>query len=73
MVNPVPVSEAEVMVTGAVPLEVSVTGRVVGVFRVTLPNARLAGLTVRFGLVTTVLAPVPLRFTTALLLVEESL
>jgi hypothetical protein len=32
------------MVTGAVPVEVSVTGNVVGVFTVTLPNATLAGL-----------------------------
>jgi len=34
------------MVTGAVPVEVNVTGSVVGVFNVTLPNARLVGLTV---------------------------
>jgi len=69
----VPLSEAELMVTGAVPLEVSVTGRVVGVFSVTLPKATLVGLTVKVGLVTTVLVPVPLRLTTAVLLVEESL
>src|SRR6204780_1184749 len=37
------------MVTGAVPLELSVTGNVVGVFSVTLPNARLAGLMVNVG------------------------
>jgi hypothetical protein len=34
------------MVTGAVPVEVNVTGSVDGVFTVTLPNARLAGLIV---------------------------
>ncbi len=38
----------ELMVTGAVPLELSVTGNVVGVFNVTLPNARLAGLMVNW-------------------------
>jgi len=48
-VKPVPDSVAELMVTGAVPLEVSVTGNVVGVFTVTLPNARLAGLMVSVG------------------------
>jgi hypothetical protein len=37
------------MVTGAVPVEVSVTGSVDGVFTVTLPNARLAGLMVNVG------------------------
>ena len=48
-VKPVPVNAAELMVTGAVPLELSVTGNVVGVFSVTLPNARLAGLMVSVG------------------------
>jgi hypothetical protein len=48
-VKPVPVNAAELMVTGAVPLELSVTGNVVGVFSVTLPNARLAGLMVNVG------------------------
>ena len=47
--KPVPVNAAELMVTGAFPLEVSVTGKVVGVFNVTLPNARLAGLMVSVG------------------------
>ena len=37
------------MVTGAFPVELSVTGKVVGVFTVTLPNARLVGLTVNVG------------------------
>jgi hypothetical protein len=49
IVKPVPVNVAELMVTGAVPLELSVTGNVVGVFTVTLPNARLAGLMVNVG------------------------
>ena len=71
--KPVPVSAAELMVTGAVPVEVSVTGNVDAVFTVTLPNARLAGLMVNCGLGTTVAAPVPLRLTTAVPLVDESL
>jgi hypothetical protein len=49
IVNPVPVNVAELMVTGAVPVEVSVTGSVDAVFTVTLPNARLAGLMVNVG------------------------
>src|SRR5258707_8151899 len=61
------------MVTGAVPLEVSVTGSVVGVFTVTLLNARFAGLMVNVGFDPTVAVPVPLRLTTAVLLVDESL
>ena len=47
--KPVPVNVAELMVTGAVPLELSVTGNVVGVFTVTLPNPKLAGLMVSVG------------------------
>ena len=49
IVKPVPVNVAELMVTGAVPLELSVTGSVVGVFTVTLPNAKLAGLMLSVG------------------------
>ena len=49
IVNPVPVNAAELMVTGAVPVEVNVTGSVDAVFTVTLPNARLAGLIVNVG------------------------
>ena len=71
IVKPVPLSVAELMVTGAVPVEVNVTGSVDAVFTVTLPNAKLAGLMVNCGLATTV--PVPLRLTTAVLLVDESL
>ena len=71
MVKPVPVNAAELIVTGAVPLEVKVTGWVEAVFTVTLPNVRLAALSVNCGLVAVV--PVPLRFTTAVPLVDELL
>ena len=70
-VNPAPLSVAELMFTGAVPVEVSVTGCVDAVFTVTSPNVRLAALIVNCGLNTAV--PVPLRLTTAVLLVDESL
>jgi hypothetical protein len=46
IVKPVPLRVAELMVTGAVPVEVNVTGSVDAVFTVTLPNARLVGLIV---------------------------
>jgi hypothetical protein len=49
IVKPVPLSVAELMVTGAVPVELNVTGSVEVVFTVTLPNARLVGLTVNVG------------------------
>ena len=49
IVKPVPLSVAELMVTGAVPVELNVTGSVEDVFTVTLPNARLLGLTVNVG------------------------
>jgi hypothetical protein len=49
IVKPVPLNAAELMVTGAVPVEVNVTGNVEAVFTVTLPNARLAGLMVNVG------------------------
>ena len=48
-VYPAPLSAAELMVTGAVPVEVSVTGNVDGVFSATLPNVRLAVLIVNVG------------------------
>jgi hypothetical protein len=73
IVKPAPVNVAELMVTASVPVEVSVTADVVGVFNVTLPNARLAGVMVNVGFGTTVAVPVPLRLTTAVLLVDESL
>ena len=49
IVKPVPLSVAELMVIGAVPVEVNVTGSVDAVFTVTLPNAKLAGLIVNVG------------------------
>ena len=49
MVKPVPLSAAELMVTGAVPVELNVTGCVDDVFTVTLPNVRLPGLMVNVG------------------------
>ena len=49
IVKPVPLRVAELMVTGAVPVEVNVTGSVDAVFTVTFPNARLAALTVNVG------------------------
>jgi hypothetical protein len=71
IVKPVPASVAELMVTGAVPVDVNVTGCVDAVFTVTLPNVKLAALIVNCGLGTAV--PVPLRLTIAVLLVDESL
>ena len=70
-VKPVPLSAAELMVTGAVPVELNVMGSVDAVFTVTSPNVRLAALTVNCGLNTAV--PVPLKLTTAVLLVDELL
>src|ERR1039457_479222 len=61
------------MVTGAVPVEVNVTGCVDAVFTVTLPYVTLAELIVNCGLGTVAPVPVPLRLTTAVLLVDESL
>ena len=71
MVKPVPVMEAELTVTGEVPVEVRVIVCVVGEFTVTLPKLRLAVLTDNCGLGAAV--PVPLRATTAVLAVEELL
>ena len=71
IVKPVPVNAAASMVTGDVPVEVNVTGCVDAVFSVTLPNIRLTTLTVNCGLAAAV--PVPLRLTTAVQLVAESL
>ena len=71
IVNPVPLNAAELIVTGAVPVEVNVMGCVEAVFTVTLPNVRLAELIVSCGLAAAV--PVPLKVTTAVLLVDESL
>jgi len=49
-VNPVPFNLAESIVTGAVPVEVSVTGRVDDVFTVTFPKAKLGVLMVNEAL-----------------------
>ena len=49
IVKPVPLNVAELIVTGAVPVEVNVTGSVDAVFTVTLPNAKLGALTVNVG------------------------
>ena len=71
MVKSVPVKVAELMLTGAVPVEDNVTGRVDDVFNVTLPNDRLTALSVNCGLEAAV--PVPFKLTIAVLLVEEVL
>ena len=74
IVKPVPDSVAELMVTGAVPVDVMVTGCADAVFTVTLPNVRLAALIINCGLDTAATAvPMPLRLTTAVLFVDESL
>jgi hypothetical protein len=49
MVKLVPVSAAELTLTGAVPVEASVTGSVDDVSIVTLPNVRLVGSMVNVG------------------------
>jgi hypothetical protein len=49
--NPVPVTDTPLIVSAAVPDEVSVTVLVVAVFRATLPNATLVALTVSAGAV----------------------
>ena len=46
IVKPVPLSVPELTVTGAVPVEVNVTGSVDGVFTVTLPNVKSVALIV---------------------------
>jgi hypothetical protein len=49
IVKPVPLNVAELIVTGAVPVEVNVRGSVDAVLTVTLPNAKLGALTVNVG------------------------
>ena len=49
IVKPAPVKATELMVTGAVPLEVKVTDFVIGVFNAPLPKARAAVLTLKVG------------------------
>jgi hypothetical protein len=70
-VKPAPLIVAELIVTGAVPVDVNVSDCVVAVFTVTLPKLRLAALTANCGLGAAVL--VPLRVTCALDPVDESL
>jgi hypothetical protein len=62
---------AELTVTGAVPVDVSVNDCVVAVFTVTLPKLKLAALTVNCGLGAAIL--VPSRVTCAVDPVDESL
>src|ERR1700750_2126980 len=57
IVNPAPVMVAELTVTGAVPVDVSVNDCVVAVFTVTLPKLRLAALTANCGLGAAVFGP----------------
>jgi hypothetical protein len=71
IVKPVPVIAAELTVTGAVPVEVSVNDCIVAVFTVTLPKLKVAVLTVNCGLGAAAL--VPLRVTCAVEPVDESL
>jgi hypothetical protein len=66
-----PVTVAELMITGAVPVELSVSDCVAGDPTVTLPNVRLAALRVNCGLGAAV--PMPFRFTVAVAFVDESL
>jgi hypothetical protein len=58
-------------VTGEFPVDVRVNDCVVAVFSAALPKLKLPELTVNRGLVCA--APVPLRVTTAVLPVDESL
>jgi hypothetical protein len=71
IVKPIPVIAAELTVTGAVPVDVSVSDCVVAVFTVTLPKLKVAALTANWGLGAAVL--VPLRVTCAVEPVDELL
>jgi hypothetical protein len=71
IVKPAPVMVAELTVTGAVPVDVSVNDCVVAVFTVTLPKLKVAALIVNCGLDSAVL--VPLRATNAALPLDELL
>jgi hypothetical protein len=57
IVKPVPVIAAELTVTGAVPVDVSVNDCVDAVFTVTLPKLNVPVLTVNCGLGAAVLVP----------------
>jgi hypothetical protein len=63
MVKPAPLIDAELIVTGELPVDVSVIDCVVGEFSATLPKLRLAALTVNCGLAGPI--PIPERATTA--------
>jgi hypothetical protein len=65
-----PVIAAEFTVTGVVPVDVSVNVSLVDVFTATLPNCRLVALAVNCGFS---VVPVPLKDTTAVAPVVESL
>src|SRR5207253_2096056 len=71
IVKPAPVMAAELTVTCAVPVDVSVNDWVVAVFTVTLPKLKVAALMVNCGLGAAML--VPLRATTAVLALDELL
>jgi hypothetical protein len=75
IVKPAPVIVAELIVTGAVPAEISVSDCVVAVFTVTLPKFRLDELTVSCWLVCgpDEVVPVPVKATTAVLPLVELL
>jgi hypothetical protein len=67
----VPVIAAELTVTGAVPVDVSVNDCVATAFTATLPKLKVAALTANCGLGAAVL--LPLRVTCAMEPVDESL
>lgn len=69
--KPAPLITAEFTVTGAVPVDVSVSDWLVVEFTVTLPKLKVAALTVNCGLGAATL--VPLRVTCAVEPVDESL
>jgi hypothetical protein len=71
--NPVPLIVAELIVTGDVPVDVSVNDWVVDEPTVTLPKLTLPALTVSCGLSTAILVPLPLSNTVFVLFVAESL
>jgi hypothetical protein len=50
MLNPAPVTAPALMVSAAVPIELSVTVCVAGVFRVTFPKLSTLGLSVSAGI-----------------------
>lgn len=66
--KPVPVKLAALTVTGAVPVEVRVTGSVTGVPTASFPKLMVVVLRVRVGLV-----PVPLKFTVVVVLPVDEL